>query len=575
MSAPGEFTTATNVPVTSAHESPRIAEAREHAAQRVRRQRDTLRPMGWAVVLVVIAGAIGGQPHPAIQGKGLGVTLALLAFAGALAIAIRGGFTEGGYVMQTAVISLMGAAGVALVALQPQGATELGGGAAMWMAVVRLPLTIGIPVGVVIGVALDAAAALSGTSSVGLFAATLLLVLIGFVGYFMKQSRASQDRTELLLAQLEDAREEQTRAAAIAERGRIAGELHDVLAHSLSGAAIQLQAARKLAERENATPTLHAAIDRAGALVKDGLANARQAVGALRGDELPGVSQLDSLVQSFRDDMQATVNLSIEGGARTLPPDAGLASVPRSAGGSHECRPLRAWRSGRHRSSLRTRSHDAARRGSEHSRDRLPSRRRLARGRRWTRTCWSPRACRASWRQPARRPHRRRMACRSDRPRMTESPIRVLIADDQRVVRDGLTMLVGLIDGVEVVGVAGDGIEAVERAESERPDVVLMDLRMPTMEGAEATRRIRAALPETQVLVLTTYADDQSLFPALQAGARGYLTKDASAEEIEQAIRALAAGRTHLDPAIQQRLVAAVLETQPRTARRRGRSQTT
>jgi DNA-binding NarL/FixJ family response regulator len=147
---------------------------------------------------------------------------------------------------------------------------------------------------------------------------------------------------------------------------------------------------------------------------------------------------------------------------------------------------------------------------------------------------------------------------------MTEPPIRVLIADDQRVVRDGLTMLVGLIDGVEVVGTAGDGIEAVERAESERPDVVLMDLRMPTMEGAEATRRIRAALPETQVLVLTTYADDQSLFPALQAGARGYLTKDASAEEIEQAIRALAAGRTHLDPAIQQRLVAAVLEAQPR-----------
>jgi DNA-binding NarL/FixJ family response regulator len=142
---------------------------------------------------------------------------------------------------------------------------------------------------------------------------------------------------------------------------------------------------------------------------------------------------------------------------------------------------------------------------------------------------------------------------------MTESAIRVLIADDQRVVRDGLTMLIGLIDGVEVVGTAGDGIEAVERAGSERPDVVVMDLRMPGMEGAEATHRIRATLPSTQVLVLTTYADDQSLFPALQAGARGYLTKDASAEEIEQAIRALAAGRTHLDPAIQQRLVAAVL----------------
>jgi DNA-binding NarL/FixJ family response regulator len=145
---------------------------------------------------------------------------------------------------------------------------------------------------------------------------------------------------------------------------------------------------------------------------------------------------------------------------------------------------------------------------------------------------------------------------------VTEPAIRVLIADDQRVVRDGLTMLVGLIGGVEVVGTARDGIEAVERAARERPDVVLMDLRMPGMEGAEATRHIRASLPDTQVLVLTTYADDQSLFPALQAGARGYLTKDASAEEIERAIRALAAGRTHLDPAIQQRLVAAVLEAQ-------------
>jgi DNA-binding NarL/FixJ family response regulator len=143
--------------------------------------------------------------------------------------------------------------------------------------------------------------------------------------------------------------------------------------------------------------------------------------------------------------------------------------------------------------------------------------------------------------------------------------IRVLIADDQRVVREGLAMLVGLIDGVEVVGTATDGEEAVEQALRRRPDVVLMDLRMPEVDGAEATRRIRDALGETHVLVLTTYADDASLFPALQAGARGYLTKDASAEEIEEAIRAVAAGRTHLDPAVQQRLVEAVLAPAPRT----------
>jgi DNA-binding NarL/FixJ family response regulator len=143
---------------------------------------------------------------------------------------------------------------------------------------------------------------------------------------------------------------------------------------------------------------------------------------------------------------------------------------------------------------------------------------------------------------------------------VSATPIRVLIADDQRVVRDGLGLLVGLIEGVEVVGSASDGQEALERCQAERPDVVLMDLRMPKMDGAQATARVRQILPDTQVLVLTTYADDESLFPALQAGARGYLTKDASAEEIEQAIRALHAGRTHLDAAVQERLLAAALD---------------
>jgi DNA-binding NarL/FixJ family response regulator len=143
--------------------------------------------------------------------------------------------------------------------------------------------------------------------------------------------------------------------------------------------------------------------------------------------------------------------------------------------------------------------------------------------------------------------------------------VRVVIADDQPVVRDGLAMLLGLIDDVEVVATAADGVEAVERVRSERPDIVLMDLRMPRLEGAEATREILTSLPETRVLVLTTYADDQFLFPALEAGARGYLTKEATAEEIEQAIRAVIAGQTHLDPAVQERLVSAVLEQTPLT----------
>jgi DNA-binding NarL/FixJ family response regulator len=141
--------------------------------------------------------------------------------------------------------------------------------------------------------------------------------------------------------------------------------------------------------------------------------------------------------------------------------------------------------------------------------------------------------------------------------------IRVVVADDQRVVRDGLTMLIGLLDGIAVVGTAGDGVEAVQCARCVRPDVVLMDLRMPRMEGAQATREILASLPDTHVLVLTTYASDEYLFPALAAGARGYLTKDASAEEIEHAIKALVAGQTHLDPQVQQRLVAAAVGERP------------
>jgi DNA-binding NarL/FixJ family response regulator len=138
-------------------------------------------------------------------------------------------------------------------------------------------------------------------------------------------------------------------------------------------------------------------------------------------------------------------------------------------------------------------------------------------------------------------------------------PIRVLIADDQRVVRDGLAMLVALIDDVEVVGTASDGAEAVRLAEDCRPDVVLMDLRMPGTDGTAATADLRQRLPSTRVLVLTTYADEDAIVPALQAGARGYLTKDASAEQIEAAIRAVHAGQTHLDPAVQERLVTAVV----------------
>jgi DNA-binding NarL/FixJ family response regulator len=135
---------------------------------------------------------------------------------------------------------------------------------------------------------------------------------------------------------------------------------------------------------------------------------------------------------------------------------------------------------------------------------------------------------------------------------------RVLVVDDQTVVRDGLVLLLGLLPGLEVVGSARDGEEALRLVGEQAPDVVLMDLRMPRVDGVEATRRIKAQHPSVQVVVLTTYSDDESVFAALQAGARGYLTKDAGAEEIARAIDAVRDGDAQLDPSVQRRLVDAL-----------------
>lgn len=136
-------------------------------------------------------------------------------------------------------------------------------------------------------------------------------------------------------------------------------------------------------------------------------------------------------------------------------------------------------------------------------------------------------------------------------------PVRVVVADDQRVVREGLVTVLEIMTDVEVVGAATTGEEAVALVERHRPQVVLMDLRMPRLDGVEATRRIRQAHPSTAVVVLTTYADDDSILAALQAGALGYLTKDAGREEIARALHAAAAGQAVLDPAVQARLVTA------------------
>lgn len=142
-------------------------------------------------------------------------------------------------------------------------------------------------------------------------------------------------------------------------------------------------------------------------------------------------------------------------------------------------------------------------------------------------------------------------------------PIRILIAEDQRIVREGLIALLEDESEIEIVGEAADGRQAIQMFAALRPDVVLMDLQMPVLDGPEATRRIRAQSPDAHILVLTTYATDEFIFKALRAGAQGYLLKDASADELLAAIRAVHQGQTQLAPSVAARLVAGVSTGNP------------
>ena len=142
-------------------------------------------------------------------------------------------------------------------------------------------------------------------------------------------------------------------------------------------------------------------------------------------------------------------------------------------------------------------------------------------------------------------------------------PVRVLVVDDQALVREGLMTLLDAVPDITPVAAAADGEEAVALSARHRPDVVLMDLRMPRLDGVEATRRIREAQPDTEIVVLTTHADEDSILDALRAGARGYLTKDAGIAEISRAVHAAADHQALLDPVVQSRLIAAAGRRRP------------
>jgi DNA-binding NarL/FixJ family response regulator len=137
------------------------------------------------------------------------------------------------------------------------------------------------------------------------------------------------------------------------------------------------------------------------------------------------------------------------------------------------------------------------------------------------------------------------------------SPLRIVVADDQRAVREALATVLDAEPGLQVVGLAADGDEAVEMAHRFSPEVVLMDLRMPNVDGVTATGRLATELPDVKVVVLTTFADDASILAALEAGASGFLTKDAGREQIVLAVRSAAAGQAVLDPVAQASLLRA------------------
>ncbi len=143
------------------------------------------------------------------------------------------------------------------------------------------------------------------------------------------------------------------------------------------------------------------------------------------------------------------------------------------------------------------------------------------------------------------------------------APLRVVIADDQASVREGLVLLLGGLPGIDVVGAAADGEQALALVAEHDPDAILLDLHMPVLDGIGATRRLAAEHPRVAVVILTTYADDESVLEALRAGARSYLTKDADRADIASALRAAAGGLSVLDARVQAALVAAATAAAP------------
>jgi signal transduction histidine kinase len=303
--------------------SERVNAAQAAALRRVQRDRQHFVPLRVWVVAIVLLVAMTSKPGIGLTGRHLAFAICLVLFT--IDMLFWPILRPGVDAARVGELAVLGACSVAIVVLQPNGVAELPGSAVVFTAGFALSPVFAAAVGGAVTVGVAVALGLAGAGVAPVAASALLCAVLGVTGALLRRYRLSQDATELLLARLEDARDDQARAAAAEERASIARELHDVLAHSLSGLSIQLEVVRKLAGNLDAPAELRAAIDGAANLAKQGLGEARDAVGALRRDDQLGLGQLPELVAHFRRDFNLSVDYRVAGTPRPVPAEVGLA----------------------------------------------------------------------------------------------------------------------------------------------------------------------------------------------------------------------------------------------------------
>ncbi|MFC4030275.1 sensor histidine kinase [Streptomyces polygonati] len=306
--------------------SPRLAVALARVQDRRERRSKRLLPVLWVIFATIAGQSLSADPAPGAGGRHLAVSLVL---AGCLLPlgAVASGRWRLTVPLQCVVYCLLvGGFGLALGILQPGSESVLPPAVGVMTAFLVLRLLPALLLGGVLTGAL-VGTAITGTdgSVTNVVSQILFCVVLALMALSIRQAGGNEERAELLLAQLEDAREAEAAAAALAERTRIAQDLHDVLAQTLSGLAIQVQAARRMARRDQAADDLRDLLDRTAKLVKDGLGDARRAVGALRGEGPPSLDRLIELVERYRTDLELDVTMTVSGLQRGLPADAGLA----------------------------------------------------------------------------------------------------------------------------------------------------------------------------------------------------------------------------------------------------------